>query len=64
MTDPDAPPPIPPRIDPAHLHFTRSQVQVGEPAPDFALPATDGTGDIALSSLRGQPAVVVFGSFT
>lgn len=62
--DPDAPPPIPPGIDPAHLHFTRSQVQVGDPAPDFTLARTDGRGEITLSALRGRPVVLVFGSFT
>lgn len=62
--DPDAPPPIPPFVNQDHLHFTRSQVQVGDVAPDFTLPRTDGSGDVALSDLRGLPAVVVFGSFT
>ncbi|MCG3135096.1 MAG: hypothetical protein HMLKMBBP_02599 [Planctomycetes bacterium] len=66
-TDPDAPPPIPPGIDAAHLHFTRSRVQVGDVAPDFELPVVDGAavgGTVALSSLRGRPTVLVFGSFT
>lgn len=62
--DPDAPPPIPPKIDPSHLHFTRSQVQVGDVAPEFVLLRTDGLGALSLASLRGRPAVVVFGSFT
>lgn len=62
--DPDAPPPIPPGIDAKHLHFTRSRVQVGDVAPDFALPRADGNGVASLGSLRGRPAVVVFGSFT
>jgi hypothetical protein len=62
--DPDGPPPIPPGIDAAHLHFTRTQVQAGDVAPDFTLPRTDGSGDLTLSSLRGRPVVLVFGSFT
>jgi hypothetical protein len=64
--DPDAPPNLPfmARLDPAHLHFTRSQVQLGDVAPDFTLPRVDGTGDLTLSSLRGRPIVLVFGSFT
>lgn len=34
-------------------------VGIGEPAPDFSLPATGGR-TITLSSLRGQPVVLVF----
>lgn len=34
-------------------------VSVGDPAPDFTLPATGGE-DVALSSFRGQPVVLVF----
>lgn len=37
---------------------------VGDPAPDFTLPATEGMPstrrDITLSALRGQPVVLVF----
>jgi hypothetical protein len=62
--DPDAPPPAPPSVDPAFLHFTRAQVQAGDPAPDFELPRIGGAGSIALSGLRGRPVVLVFGSFT
>lgn len=66
--DIDAPPPIPPQIDPSHLHFTRSQVQVGDVAPDFTLPrvgeGASAAGEVRLSSLRGRPVVLVFGSFT
>lgn len=39
-------------------------VSIGGEAPDFTLPATDGTPDtrreLTLSSLRGQPVVLVF----
>ena len=34
-------------------------VAVGDVAPDFTLPATGGD-DVSLSSLRGQPVVLVF----
>ncbi len=37
---------------------------VGERAPDFRLKTYDGKGNVALSDLRGQPVVLVFGSFT
>jgi thioredoxin-dependent peroxiredoxin len=39
-------------------------VRVGDPAPDFELEGTDGTGEgtrtYALAELRGQPVVLVF----
>lgn len=39
-------------------------LSVGDPAPDFTLPGTDGTPegtrDYSLSALRGQPVVLVF----
>ena len=35
----------------------------GEEAPDFELESTEG-GRVRLSSLRGQPVVLRFGSFT
>lgn len=38
-------------------------VQPGEPAPDFSLPDTAG-GEFRLSSLRGQPVLLRFGSTT
>lgn len=34
-------------------------VGVGDPAPDFTLPTTDGP-DITLSSFRGRPVLLVF----
>lgn len=38
--------------------------EVGEPAPDFELPTTDGAR-LSLASFRGKrPVVLVFGSFT
>jgi hypothetical protein len=63
---PDIPTPdmIPPGVDPAHLHFTVPAVRVGDPAPDFVLPAADGSGPVALSTFRGRPVVLLFGSCT
>lgn len=62
--DLDAPPEAPSFVDPAHLHFARAQVQIGDIAPDFVLTRMDGGGTMSLSSLRGKPVVLVFGSFT
>jgi hypothetical protein len=43
----------------------RGRVEVGDPAPDFTLPAVDRSGTITLSSFRGdRPVVLVFGSYT
>jgi len=39
-------------------------VHVGDQAPDFTLPRSDKSGDVRLSSLRGKPVVLVFGSYT
>jgi cytochrome c biogenesis protein CcmG/thiol:disulfide interchange protein DsbE len=33
---------------------------VGAPAPDFQLPALDGSGDVRLSDFRGRPVIVNF----
>lgn len=38
--------------------------KVGDLAPDFELPAARGDGRAKLSSLRGRPVVLIFGSFT
>lgn len=62
--DLDAPPPFPPQVPAAHVHFTRSQVKVGDAAPDFTLARAEGGGEVALSSFRGRPLVLVFGSLT
>lgn len=37
---------------------------VGDRAPDFTLPRSDKSSDVTLSSLRGKPVVLVFGSYT
>jgi peroxiredoxin Q/BCP len=34
-------------------------ITVGEPAPDFTLPAIDGSS-VSLSGLRGRPVLLVF----
>lgn len=40
-------------------------VAEGDSAPDFTLSRQDGTGQVTLSSHRGQrPVVLVFGSYT
>jgi hypothetical protein len=39
-------------------------LEVGSPAPEFALPAVRGGGAVSLSSFRGRPVVLVFGSFS
>ncbi len=39
-------------------------VQPGEIAPDFRLPTLDHQSEVQLSSLRGKPVVLVFGSYT
>ena len=38
-----------------------SPVGAGEPAPEFTLPAVDGSGAVSLADYRGQkPVVLVF----
>ncbi|MGH9314611.1 MAG: hypothetical protein ACRD1S_15620 [Vicinamibacterales bacterium] len=36
----------------------------GDAAPDFDLATSDHSGRVSLSSLRGRPVVLVFGSYT
>ncbi len=39
--------------------------QVGQEAPDFDLPVLNGGGrTVRLSSLRGSPVALIFGSYT
>ena len=40
------------------------ELRVGDEAPDFTLPRSDKSGEVTLSSLRGKPVVLVFGSYT
>ena len=46
-----------------HENFRANGPKVSEMAPDFTLPSLDG-GEVALSSMRGMPAVIEFGSMT
>ena len=39
-------------------------LQLGSAAPDFELPLLDKSARVRLSSLRGRPVVLVFGSYT
>lgn len=45
-------------------HARAGSLQVGDMAPDFTLPRQDKTGIVQLSSLRGKPVVLIFGSYT
>ncbi len=38
--------------------------KVGDLAPDFELPAASGEHRVKLSSLRGKPVAIIFGSYT
>jgi peroxiredoxin len=40
----------------------RDGLKAGTPAPDFRLPRLDGRGELSLSELRGQRALLVFSS--
>ena len=42
----------------------KGATRVGGPAPDFALRTTDRQTEVRLSTLRGKPVVLVFGSYT
>ena len=55
---------VPPGIDASWIHFTEATVQVGDAAPDFTLPTPDGERTLSLSTFRGVPLVLVFGSHT
>ena len=39
-------------------------LKVGDAAPDFQLPELNHASTVQLSSLRGRPVVLVFGSYT
>ena len=49
--------------DAEHRHFQQNAPKAGEPMPDFTLPVLDG-GELTLSSLRGKPVMIEFGSVT
>jgi hypothetical protein len=42
----------------------RGDLEPGAPAPDFELATVDGKSRVRLSSLRGTPVVLYFGSYT
>ena len=44
-------------------YFRSTVARAGDPAPDFTLPALDGT-EVTLSSFRGTPVMIEFGSIT
>ncbi len=49
----------------AREEFDTATLKVGDPAPDFTLPRSDGPGEVTLSSFEGKkPVVLVFGSIT
>jgi|ETNmetMinimDraft_16_1059900.scaffolds.fasta_scaffold458067_1 cytochrome oxidase Cu insertion factor (SCO1/SenC/PrrC family) len=41
----------------------RTVAHAGDPMPDFTLPSLDGE-EVTLSSLRGKPMMIEFGSIT
>ena len=55
---------IPPGIRGEWLHFADSSVEAGAAAPDFRLPTPDGGTLLSLSTFRGRPLVLIFGSYT
>ena len=46
------------------LRAREGPVRVGDPAPSFDLATFDKSARVSLSSLRGKPVVLVFGSYT
>jgi hypothetical protein len=42
----------------------RGDLEPGDIAPDFTLSRHERSGEVTLSSHRGQPVVLVFGSYT
>ena len=44
-------------------YFRTTVARAGDPAPDFTLPALDGA-EVTLSSFRGTPVMIEFGSIT
>ena len=49
--------------DAEHRRFQEDAPRAGAPMPDFTLPLLDG-GELTLSSLRGKPVMIEFGSVT
>lgn len=40
--------------------MTDTNIAIGQPAPDFSLPASVGATPLVLSTLRGQTVVLAF----
>jgi hypothetical protein len=55
---------VPPGVKQEWLHFADSRVEPGALAPDFVLPTAEGGTMLPLSTFRGRPLVVIFGSVT
>ena len=52
-------------FEPLWMVARRGHLQVGDPAPDFALPVLHGERVVTLSNeYRQKPVVLVFGSYT
>ena len=50
---------------PLWMSARAGHLEIGDPAPDFTLPALHGGGMVTLSQeYRQQPVVLVFGSYT
>jgi len=49
---------------PMWLRARAGALRVGDEAPAFDLASHDGRSRVSLASLRGKPAVLVFGSYT
>ena len=45
------------------FEYFKTVSHAGDRAPDFTLPTLDG-GELTLSSLRGKPVMIEFGSIT
>ena len=51
-------------MKPLWLRAREGSLRVGDPAPGFDLATFDKKSRVSLASLRGQPTVLVFGSYT
>jgi hypothetical protein len=53
------------RVQPIWQLARQGGLEIGDTAPDFALPTLDKSAKIRLSTFRGdKPVVLVFGSYT
>ena len=52
-------------FEPLWMSARKGTLEPGDQAPDFSLPALDGSGTVSLSAqMRERPVVLVFGSYT